>query len=714
VDDPALVPQALATALGIQEEPNRPLTQTLTTALRERWRLLLLDNCEHLVDAAARLAETLLLSCPSLRILATSREPLGVAGERVYRVPALDLPIQDEAADLSRLSRCSAVQLFVERAAAVDPGFMLTEDSAATVVEICRRLDGIPLAIELAAARVKVLSVDQIASRLSDAFRLLTGGIRTALPRQQTLRATVDWSYALLSEQERALVRRLAVFAGGWSLESAEAIGAGEGIAEDEVLDLLAQLVNKSLVVVEQAGGSARYRLLETIRQYGREQLMALGELAAVRDRHLQYFTGLAERGELLLQGPEQKVWLELLEAELDDLRAALQWSLESGNVVFGLRLAGSLYWFSWMRGYQLELQHWLEQALAARPEAPTSVRVKALTAAGLLAMFTDGARATAQLKEGLALARELNEPPAVARVLTWLGAAKIIQGRYAEARGYLAQAESILRPAGDRWWLARTLWYQGNLSRSEGDFVRARRLQVEALAVRRQMGDTAGIAFSLMALAQVAAVQQHDAEAETFDLESVALFRELGGRQGEAMVLIQMGERARGRGEFERATAWYDEALTVHRRTGMTEGVTVALINLGQVTLRQGNIAQAAAHFVECLRGAQDLGSREKVDFALLGFAGIAAALKQPERAARLFGAASELTDALHARGTQADRNEYERILALVRTQIDEAAFAAASEAGQALTQEEAVAEAFDLAAEVVPEGSAGPRGVQ
>jgi non-specific serine/threonine protein kinase len=355
LSDPGLVPRAVASVLGVSESPDRPLVTALAEFLGTKSLLLILDNCEHLVAACAELAEALLRHCPNLRILATSREVLAAAGEATWRVPSLQAPSVESAAApgamaglrpgprAPQLLEFEAIRLFVERAAAMGAGFGVTEENALAVAEVCRRLDGIPLAIELAAARVKVFAVEQIAAGLDDCLRLLASGQRTAVPRQQTLRATVDWSYGLLSEPERALLRRLAVFAGGWTFEAAEAVCVGEGIAAHAVLDLLAMLVDKSLVQAEERQGTVRYRLLETIRQYAREKLEEAGEAERTQDRHLAYFLDLAEEGDPKLRGPEQRVWLDRLDVEHDNLRAALHWSLTAGAGESALRLCGAL-----------------------------------------------------------------------------------------------------------------------------------------------------------------------------------------------------------------------------------------------------------------------------------------------------------------------------------------------------------------------------------
>jgi len=386
--DPALIPQTLAAVLGLREEGDRPNLTVLTDFLRTRTLFLVLDNCEHLIEACARLADGLLKACPKIQILASSRETLGISGEAAYRIPSLGVPDLHRQLPVDQLLQYASVKLFVERAGTVLPDFTVTDDNAPAVVQVCHRLDGIPLAFELAAARVKMLAVEQIAARLDDRFRLLTGGSRTALPRQQTLRALIDWSFGLLSEQECVLFRRLSVFAGGWTLDAAEAVCSDKdesGRMKDEnhpsafilhpfdVLDLLSHLVNKSLVIVDrEQGKDARYRLLETIRQYARDKLLESSEVGAVRDRHLRYFVEVAEEAEPQLRGAGLVPWMRRLNQELDNLRAAMEWAREDGEgaavgynaveynrVELGLRLASSLWWFAFIGNIWKEEAVW-------------------------------------------------------------------------------------------------------------------------------------------------------------------------------------------------------------------------------------------------------------------------------------------------------------------------------------------------------------------
>ena len=390
LSDGAGVAQAVASVLGVREQAGSSLLDRLTTFLQPKHLLLLLDNCEHLLVACAALVDALLRVCPRLTILATSREALGIGGEWPWRVPSLSLPDPRGRLTLEQAAACEAVQLFVQRAQVVRPDFALSEHQVILAAQACRRLDGIPLAIELAAARLSALSLDQLAARLEDRFQLLTGGSRTALPRQQTLRATLDWSYDLLDEPERLLLRRLTVFAGGWTLEAAEAICAGEGIAPEAVLDLLAGLVNKSLVLLEEGRTGARYRLLETVRQYGREKLEAAGEAPRLRDSHLDWYLAFAEQAALRIGGAEREVWLERLEVELENLRTALHWSsMEEGRQEAGLRLAAALEDFWYIRGYASEGRRWLEGLLERGGAAvPAGLRARAVEVLALLTYY--------------------------------------------------------------------------------------------------------------------------------------------------------------------------------------------------------------------------------------------------------------------------------------------------------------------------------------
>ena len=491
LSDPALVPQAVASAIGVREAPGRSPTEALLEQLESRKTLLVLDNCEHLVQCCADLVDTLLRSCPSVRVLATSRETLGIVGERAWLVPSLALPGQQSSIEEMRQSE--AISLFVERAQAVVSTFELTEHNAPAVARVCRMLDGMPLAIELAAARVKVLSVEQISSRLQDSFALLSGGSRTALPRQRTLKAAIDWSYELLSEIERILLGRLSVFAGGWTLEAAEDVGSGGGIERDEVLDLLAHLVDKSMVVSEAgAEGALRYGMLEPVRQYGEQKLEESGEAARVRKRHAEYYLALAEEAEPELKGARQAQWLGRLERDRGNLRSALGWSSESGNAELGLRLAGALERFWWARGHLSEGRRWLEMGLAGSGESPAAARAQALNEAGWLALWQDDLeRAVEFLEESVGLFKELEDEIGIATSLTNLGHAVLHQDDKERLKALCREAETLRERFVDRWAIAELLIFLGMAALYEGDHQRAVALLEESMASFRDLEDT-------------------------------------------------------------------------------------------------------------------------------------------------------------------------------------------------------------------------------
>jgi predicted ATPase/class 3 adenylate cyclase len=658
LEEPILVPQAVATALGVPEQPGRPLTATLIEHLRSRSLLLLLDNCEHLLAACAQLVEALLGACAKVRILATSRERLGLTGERVYPVPSLSLPELPPSppsgtARVAAALQSEAVQLFVERAVCSRPQFALTEQNADAVAQLCQRLDGIPLALELAAARVKTLPVEQINARIgdSDRFRLLTGGSRTALPRQQTLLALIDWSYDLLSEPEQTLLRHLSVFSGGWSLEAAEAVcgnqgagcwvlGAGCRTTErdtrqsepvpplpapstqypaPDVLDLLTALVEKSLVVYEEPAGEARYWLLETVRQYARDRLLAGEEAMAVRHRHAEYFLQLAEWIEPQFRGPEQLVWSDRLEGEHDNLRAALTWfgSVEDGAEA-QLRLTGALWFFWFSRGHFREGRQWLEAALARRRHATERFRSKALVGAGHLAFVT---------------------------------------GNYAAAGPLLEESVAVARATGQKWDAALSLSHWARLAITRGEYERATGLAQESLALAREVGDPWLCNLPLVSLGLAALYQGDSASARSFFEECLAVARSMGDRF-----------------HIARSTAF-----------------------LGAVALQQGEWKQAGVLYREALTRFQEAADKRAIAGSLSGLAVLSAAQKQPQRAARLFGAAEVLREGVGSHRSLTDYPGYEHTVTAIRAHLGEPSFAATWAEGRAMSLKEACAYALE-----------------
>jgi non-specific serine/threonine protein kinase len=510
LSDPKLVPGAVASALGVREATDRPLTEVLVEHLGLRKTLLVLDNCEHLVEGCATFADTLLRACPDLAILATSREPLRIAGETTWMVPSLSLPDPQRPPPTGELASYGAVRLFVERAGAVHAGFALKEGNASAVARLCHKLDGIPLAIELAAARVRALTIEQISEKLKDPLGLLTTGSRAAPARHQTLRAALQWSYELLSEPEQKLLGRLSVFAGGWTLEAAERVGAGSGIEECEVLDLLSSLVNKSLVIAEASSvgaGALRYGMLEPVRQFGREKLEESPEAPEVLRRHAEHYLALAETAEPELLGANQGRWLRRLRTEFGNLRGALSWSLEPGDeeserAELRLRLAAALWWFWGLEGFE-EGKRWLQTALEKDPGGSPAARAKALGGLGFILLFQqDYGRAIAALEETIALYKELGDESGAAFALANLGYAMLHGGYRERVAAFIQESEALMRADLDghaRAYLRMILAAVELLKKGDLGSVVAQ--LEESLALCRELGDMRLVAMSLLLL---------------------------------------------------------------------------------------------------------------------------------------------------------------------------------------------------------------------
>ncbi len=624
--DPALVPHAVAQALGVREQPGRSLTDTLADQLRTKELLVVVDNCEHLVEAVARLAVALLESCPRLKILATSREPLGVPGEAVWRVPPLSLPEVGGASSIETLMSTEAVRLFLDRTRSRLPSFELTEENAGTVGRICRKLDGIPLAIELASARMGALAVEQVAQRLEDSLKLLTGGSRTVEPRHQTLRATLDWSYELLSEEERTLFGRLSVFAGGWTLEAAEEVCSGAGIERDDVVNLLSKLMDKSLVVAA-AGeeGVLRYKMLEPVRQYGQERLEESETAERVRERHLKYYLERAAAGaedeaeSTDLRRGRPVGWFKRMAAEHGNLRAALYWALEKDagpdeerRAQLGLRLAVVLWWYWHTHDHQIEGRRYLERAVSKTRSDPTTARLRA-------------------------------------------------------------------RALGGAAWLAL---YQADVEASKA-------LIEENVVLYRELGDKEGIASGLTDLGYVAVLgQRDDIPLPAVIEELMELKPHLKNRNTLAYLLVLEGIIAATQGDWERSVALHEESLELFRELDDTQGIHVCLGHLGLLAMIQGNHDKALRLLRESLRLGWEADYKVPIQVCLHGLAGVAASQGQPRRAARLWGASEGMQEAygLHPAPITLSITNYEGRLAAVRSQLDEEAWSGAWEEGKAM----------------------------
>jgi predicted ATPase/DNA-binding CsgD family transcriptional regulator len=676
VTDSGLVPRVVAAAVGVRDVGEQPQLTTLVTALASRRLLLVLDNCEHVVAACAGLIETFLRACPDLQVMATSREPVRVPGEVVWRVRPLALP-PDRRADPERITQVESVALFVERACARLPGFTVNAGNADAVAAICRRLGGLPLALELAAAQVAALSPEQIAERLDSALRLLTGGDRM-LPRQETLRAALGWSHALLAASERLVFRRLGVFAGQFTVDAAECACGGEGIQPDDVLPVLTGLVGKSLVEPRPGGQQTRYVLLEPVRQYAREQLAAADEMVRLERHHARYYMGLAETLEPSLMSGERAASMQQLATEQDNLRAALAWSLRApdpGDVVVGLRLAGALGFFWNFRGEAAEGLDWLEALLARGQDSAAAVRAKALYAAAELG---------------------------------WLA------GRVTVARARAEESEALWRAVGDKRWLGYTLQ---SLPMTIGH-PRAHECAAESLRLFREAGDAWGAAMALGASAALDLFTSLDGHyggaGQEARLEQALLrCRELGDAWGTAQLLNILGDLARSRNDDATAAARYSEALALLRREGLGGTVPSLLHNLGYLSLHQGDAGSARRLFRESLALFRNQGDRRGIADCITGLACVLVSMGHQARAARLFGLAEALRDLAGATIWPANTADYERSLTVLRSQPGQAGLDQAWAAGRALPADRTIAELLAEGPPAVPGDSAGHPGL-
>ena len=670
-------------------------------SLRDKQLLLVLDNFEQVVAAAPLVAE-LLAACPRLKCLVTSRVVLRLSGEHEFPVPPLDLPDPSTCLPSTTLSQYAAVELFIQRALAVKPDFRVDNANAPAVAEICVRLDGLPLAIELAAARIKLFPPQAMLARLGHRLELLRGGARDMPDRHQTLRQAIAWSYDLLEAGEQALFRRLAVFARGCILEAAEAVcqavhdpAAGPGPAL-EVLDGVASLLDKSLLrQQEQASGEPRFRMLETIREYGLECLTASGEEPAVRRAHADYFLTLVEAAELALAGPDQATWLERLEAEHDNLRAALRWAEESGEAEIGLRLAGALCQFWLMRGHLREGQERLARLLGLAGASPrTAVRARALTRAGHLAdNLSDYTAAHAFFAESLAIRRELGEKGGIATALNDLGWVAWHRNDYTAVRALSEESLAIWRELGDKAGIATSLHNLGWVAYHRGEYAAAHALCQESLGLHRELGDKLGIAYELGHIGQAAHRQGDYRRAMALLEERLALYRDMGMKPLFAWTSSMLAAVAHDQGNEERATALLEESLTLFRDIGDKDGLAFTLSILGTVAHTQGDDERATALYEESLALRRELGDKHGLAECLEGLAGVAGAQQQLERAARLLGSAETLREVTGAPLSPRERVWYDRDLSAVRAGLGEAAFAAAWATGKAMPPEHVIA---------------------
>ncbi len=660
VTEPDLVPDAVAAALGVQPAPGRDITDLIHGALGERPALLLVDNVEGVVSAAPWLAG-LLPRCPSLTILATSRSRLSVYGEQVYPVTPLGLPDRADRADPARIAESDAIQLFLLRGQAVRSDFTLGADSAAIVAEICDRLDGLPLAIELAAARLPVLSPGGLLARLEERLPMLVAGYHDMPARHRTLRDAIAWSYEQLTPVEQDAFRLFSVFAGGFTLDAAEHIFplAGDSASTTSALDVVAALIDQSLLQsTEGAAQESRFSMLETIREFGLHELAEAGDEAPARKEHADYFLALAETAEAELTGPQRGQWLARLRDEQVNLRTALGWSLETGRAETALRLGAALWRFWWSEGSLREGRGWLERALAAGDDAPASARAKALHFMGNLALdLGESTRARALYEAGLALRREMADQPGIAASLNGLGLVASNEGDYEKAQRFHEEALEIRRETGNRYAEAIALHNLGHTARRSGDLATASARHEAALAIQRELDDPVGIAYSLWGLA-------------------------------EAALRVD---------RVDEAASLLDDALARFRSAGDGLGVACALHGLGRVAAARGELRQAAEQYAEALSLRQELGNRDEIIADIEGLAALAAGAGEHRRAVRWWSAAESERHARHAPLPLVDHVAYQQALTETRTALGEAAFTTTWAAGTMVAFDQVVKEALD-----------------
>lgn len=655
--DPALILQTIASVLNVRAQMGISLKDIAIDYLRAKNLLLILDNCEHLVEASAQVADEFLHHAPNIKIIASSREALGIGGETVYRVPSLSLP---NPAQVSReaLAGFESIQLFAERARAANPKFDLTDKNASSVAQICRRLDGIPLALELAAARVTVFPAEQIATRLDDRFKLLTGGSRTALPRQQTLRALIDWSYDILSEDERALLRRLSVFAGGWIFEAAESI------CDDlDVLNLLTQLVNKSLVTMDDEGDEPRYHLLETVRQYARDKLLESGEAEEMRNRHLDYFVKLAENAEQdLLEGSALR-WIYRLEAESDNLRAAFEWGMET-NVTAVLMMAHSLQYFWYRRGYETEGRWWTGQALEKIQSLP-------------------------------AVAGEASRQREMVTANAWQAISFLAtsQGDFLNATTASKKCEELARQLGDKRLLATVLAFGASSKMMSGDHTYADTVAEEVFSIARESNDpfALSVAHGMIGLNMLLRSQDTQTANEHIS-KGLALLKNTPHHFWQTMMLFGLGMAARFQGRFDEARERFSPLLDAFHEMGDQHRANMIQSECAHMERLEGHHDKAAVMYRETILEWRRLGHRAAVANQLECFAFIAKVHEQPERTLKLLGAAERLREIIKIPMSEMEQVEYAREVLDLKANLSEKEFTSLWAEGRSMTMEGAI----------------------
>jgi predicted ATPase/class 3 adenylate cyclase len=696
--DPELIPRVVLAEIGVIEGQGRPPIDVLKEYLRDKISLIILDNCEHLISACARLVNNLLTSAPGLTVLATSREALGVRGELSYPVPSLSLPVTGQLTLVEELLKVESVRLFVDRALLANPHFNLDDEQASFIAQICSRLDGIPLAIELAAARVKAFSPEQISNRLTDRFRLLTGGSRTALPRQQTLRALIDWSYDLLADQERLLLLRLSVFSGGWTLDAAEQVCAGARLEAYDILDLLSQLVNKSLVVVigNLSSSETRYRMLETIRQYAREKLFESGSGDSIRDRHLDYYFQMVKRVELAFYSPKELTWLVWLDAEWDNLRAAVEWALET-RPSEGLDLVNCLSRLIEQNWHVGDMYNWFSQLVPhVRNSGRTAVRGRGLLGwahcIGIGAQDEEVSSAIFKMDEALSIFEELRDRKGIAQALRSKGSIYSWAGNPVGGIFLLEQSLNLSREIGDKPGIATSLHWLGFAPQTH-ETPRKLIYLKESLSIHRELGDVIGIIEVLKQLGAIELRQGNFKLAHTWLDEALSLLQEhssvLGGSK---TVAYDIGDLAYYEGNYVLAGKYYQECLAWAERVGSTVSIGYAKARLGYLALHFADLPKATDYLHQALILFQKLGHIHGAAFTLDWLASLAVVENRWREAAQLLAYATLQYDEILGPRPPVEQKNVDQNLRLIRSHLSQAEWNEFSAMGRSLTSTEVV----------------------
>jgi len=705
VSQPTQVLSTIAQTLAIGEASDQPLFPLLQAALKEKQLLLLLDNFEQVAEAAVVVAE-LLASCSRLKVLVTSRGGLHVRAEHEFAVPPLSLPSLKHLPDLSALSQYAAVALFIERALATRPDFQVTNANAPAVAAVCARLDGLPLAIELAAARVKHFSPQTLLSRLEQGLSILSGGARDLPGRQQTLRGAIAWSYELLSPEEQYLFRRLAVFVDGWNWQAAEVVCMAAGKLEGDVLEGLASLVDKSLLrQEEQAEGETRFWMLQTLREFGLERLSGAGELEVTRQAHAQYYLGIAEEAARYLRKTEQVRWFDRLEQEHENLRAAHSWLLEQAKraeekgkqqAELALRMCAALYWFWNIRGYFREGQYFMEQALEVRQGVAPAIQAEALLSAGELAFFLDDyQRVEALAGESLAIYRELADTNGIAAALDVLGNIAWATSDYGVARTRVEEAEASFKAAGDIWRRCRCLTQLARILAVQGEYEQARGLLEQSLELYHTLDDRERIGWALYLLAQVLFASKGDLErTHALTRQSLALLKEVGFKPAMAYGLSLLGLIHLEQGEPGVARQMIEESVALFREFGDRGGTVEAQIGLARVLRFQGDFAAAGHLYQESLALLHDIHDKEFIPSCLEGLAIVKAESGDLVWAARLWGTAEAWRETIGTPIPPIYRLEFQQAVAAARTRLGQETFAKEWKLGQTMTPEQVLSD--------------------